>query len=481
MIMTPPFGRPPMAPPRLVPPPVAPVPHGWTEHKAPDGRPYYYNSITRVSTYEKPTELKTPQEKAAAEAAAAASAAARAAPVVIAAAATGPTARAPSSGPAVTAGATTATAVVTGAATTAAATASAAAKAAEAAAAAKAAATAAAAAAAATAAAKAAATPAVAPAAAPAVVVPPVVAKPEAPVVPVIPKCKWKAYDGPGGRKYYSDGKASLWDKPKELKEYEAAVAAVAAAGKLKAAQPAAAAPEATAAASPVAAMGSSGAADSAAGGSRARAAGDAADTAAPASSAEPEVKTEPVVELVGFGGANGVAIKFVETPSSPVKTASPAQTNGGSGGSSGGGSGGGGGGKNKGKKKPIPAKVEYNTEEEKKEAFIEMLKEFEVTSTTKVCLCAVFCHRKVGGLSRSGVLLLLAVCVCFSMQGDVQNARRQHYDTGNVARLSYMVDKIALLAFKVANPWFQKCSRQRCQEMAISALFRQHLSNNLP
>ncbi|CAN0235089.1 unnamed protein product, partial [Ectocarpus sp. 6 AP-2014] len=64
---------------------------------------------------------------------------------------------------------------------------------------------------------------------APAAIVPPVAPKPAAPVAPVvIPKCKWKAYDGPGGRKYYSDGKASLWDKPKELKDYEAAVAAAA-------------------------------------------------------------------------------------------------------------------------------------------------------------------------------------------------------------------------------------------------------------
>lgn len=393
-----------MAPPRLAPPPVAPVAHGWTEHKAPDGRLYFYNSITRVSTYEKPAELKTPQEKAAAVAAAAASAAARAAPVVIAAAATGPTtARASSSAPAATP--TSATTVVTGAATTAAATATASA----ASAAAEAASAAAAATAAATAAAAAAATPAAAPAAAaPVAVVPPVTAKPEAPAVPVvIPKCKWKAYDGPGGRKYYSDGKASLWDKPKELKEYEAAVAAVAAAGKLKAAQPTAAAPEETATASPVAAMGGGGGA-AAAGSSRTRATGDAPDTTTPATSAEPEVEPEPVVELVGFGGANGVALKFVETPSSPVKAASPAQTNG---------SGGGGGGsaKTKGKKKASAVKVEYNTEEEKKEAFVEMLKEFEVTSTTKVCLCAV-----AGVGSWGGVVAQVAACASFDSRGCV-------------------------------------------------------------
>ncbi|KAI4500072.1 hypothetical protein M0802_004942 [Mischocyttarus mexicanus] len=34
----------------------------WTEHKAPDGRTYYYNSITKQSLWEKPDELKTPSE-----------------------------------------------------------------------------------------------------------------------------------------------------------------------------------------------------------------------------------------------------------------------------------------------------------------------------------------------------------------------------------------------------------------------------------
>ena len=50
--------------------------------------------------------------------------------------------------------------------------------------------------------------------------------------------------------------------------------------------------------------------------------------------------------------------------------------------------------------------KVEYNTEEEKKEAFVEMLKEFEVTSTTKVRLCAA-----VGVVSVGGVVAQVAVC----------------------------------------------------------------------
>lgn len=34
----------------------------WTEHKAPDGRTYYYNSITKQSLWEKPDDLKTPAE-----------------------------------------------------------------------------------------------------------------------------------------------------------------------------------------------------------------------------------------------------------------------------------------------------------------------------------------------------------------------------------------------------------------------------------
>lgn len=31
----------------------------WSEHKSPDGRTYYYNSITKQSAWEKPDELKT--------------------------------------------------------------------------------------------------------------------------------------------------------------------------------------------------------------------------------------------------------------------------------------------------------------------------------------------------------------------------------------------------------------------------------------
>ncbi|XP_035779113.1 pre-mRNA-processing factor 40 homolog A-like [Anopheles albimanus] len=35
----------------------------WSEHKTPDGRTYYYNSITKQSLWEKPEEMKTPAEK----------------------------------------------------------------------------------------------------------------------------------------------------------------------------------------------------------------------------------------------------------------------------------------------------------------------------------------------------------------------------------------------------------------------------------
>lgn len=34
----------------------------WTEHKAPDGRIYYYNSVTKQSSWQKPDQLKTPAE-----------------------------------------------------------------------------------------------------------------------------------------------------------------------------------------------------------------------------------------------------------------------------------------------------------------------------------------------------------------------------------------------------------------------------------
>ncbi|KAL1501982.1 hypothetical protein ABEB36_007199 [Hypothenemus hampei] len=69
-------GYPPMMPPAFsVPPPGfgAPVPNSvmpmasgnpsdWTEHKAPDGRTYYYNNVTKQSSWQKPDCLKTPTE-----------------------------------------------------------------------------------------------------------------------------------------------------------------------------------------------------------------------------------------------------------------------------------------------------------------------------------------------------------------------------------------------------------------------------------
>lgn len=47
-----------------MPPPGFPPPASceWTEHKAPDGRTYYYNNITKQSAWEKPDELKTNAE-----------------------------------------------------------------------------------------------------------------------------------------------------------------------------------------------------------------------------------------------------------------------------------------------------------------------------------------------------------------------------------------------------------------------------------
>lgn len=45
-----------------MPPPgfgAAPVSSEWSEHKSPDGRTYYYNSVTKQSAWEKPDELKT--------------------------------------------------------------------------------------------------------------------------------------------------------------------------------------------------------------------------------------------------------------------------------------------------------------------------------------------------------------------------------------------------------------------------------------
>lgn len=36
----------------------------WREHTTSDGRKYWYNTLTRQSTWEKPAELLTPEEKA---------------------------------------------------------------------------------------------------------------------------------------------------------------------------------------------------------------------------------------------------------------------------------------------------------------------------------------------------------------------------------------------------------------------------------
>ncbi|XP_068899976.1 pre-mRNA-processing factor 40 homolog A isoform X6 [Tenebrio molitor] len=73
--LMPPVQMPPMAgfqtmiPPFSVPPPgfggFPPPPNPveqWTEHKAPDGRTYYYNSMTKQSSWQKPDQLKTASE-----------------------------------------------------------------------------------------------------------------------------------------------------------------------------------------------------------------------------------------------------------------------------------------------------------------------------------------------------------------------------------------------------------------------------------
>ncbi|XP_013178528.1 PREDICTED: pre-mRNA-processing factor 40 homolog A isoform X2 [Papilio xuthus] len=79
--LQPPIGFPSIIPPFTMPPPGfppykadlgAPAPDvtplanqssPWSEHKAPDGRTYYYNSVTKQSLWEKPDDLKTPAEK----------------------------------------------------------------------------------------------------------------------------------------------------------------------------------------------------------------------------------------------------------------------------------------------------------------------------------------------------------------------------------------------------------------------------------
>ncbi|EMD91723.1 hypothetical protein COCC4DRAFT_69189 [Bipolaris maydis ATCC 48331] len=46
------------------PPPMAPSGSTWTSAKTPDGREYYYNTITKLTTWEKPDELKDDVERA---------------------------------------------------------------------------------------------------------------------------------------------------------------------------------------------------------------------------------------------------------------------------------------------------------------------------------------------------------------------------------------------------------------------------------
>ncbi len=72
------FPRPAMGGPAAGPGPAGPAAAGgplaaggaakpdWTEHTAPDGRKYYYNSRTKQSSWEKPEELKTPAVRCAA-------------------------------------------------------------------------------------------------------------------------------------------------------------------------------------------------------------------------------------------------------------------------------------------------------------------------------------------------------------------------------------------------------------------------------
>ena len=41
---------------------LSPQKSNWTEHKAPDGRTYFYNHVTKQSSWEKPDELKSQSE-----------------------------------------------------------------------------------------------------------------------------------------------------------------------------------------------------------------------------------------------------------------------------------------------------------------------------------------------------------------------------------------------------------------------------------
>jgi hypothetical protein len=44
--------------------PLTPPGSDWTGHKAPDGRTYFYNTVTKQSSWSKPKELMTPLEMA---------------------------------------------------------------------------------------------------------------------------------------------------------------------------------------------------------------------------------------------------------------------------------------------------------------------------------------------------------------------------------------------------------------------------------
>lgn len=79
----PPFGMPPMMPFPGLPPRMPMLPHligkapnggnqgvdpnnditCWSEHKTEDGRKYWFNKVTMVSTHDKPFCLKTPEER----------------------------------------------------------------------------------------------------------------------------------------------------------------------------------------------------------------------------------------------------------------------------------------------------------------------------------------------------------------------------------------------------------------------------------
>lgn len=53
-----------LQPPGSLPPPPPRVIGPWAEHTAPDGKKYYFNSLTQESTYEKPEAFKTNAERA---------------------------------------------------------------------------------------------------------------------------------------------------------------------------------------------------------------------------------------------------------------------------------------------------------------------------------------------------------------------------------------------------------------------------------